>query len=105
MGGKPAGKPPSAQVGGAPAGARAKACETLAVDAQALRATGVPCGAARSVLFAWQRAGDCALRGRSSRGSCTVPGGYSCQSVRAGKGISVGCASKGRAIAFRIARG
>ncbi len=102
--GNPAKKPPSAEVGGAPAGAQAKSCETQAVDAQALRATGVPCDAARSAMFAWQRAAQCELVGRLSRGSCTVPGGYRCQAVRVGKGVSVSCSAEGRAIAFLAQR-
>jgi hypothetical protein len=101
-GATPAKKPQSAQPGGAPAGAQAESCETQAVDAQALRATGVPCGAARSAMFAWQRAPGCTLVGRSARGSCSVPGGYRCQAVRAGKGVSVSCAAEGRAVAFRV---
>jgi hypothetical protein len=98
----PANKPPSAEVGGTPAGAQAKSCETQAVDAEALRATGVPCGAARAAMFAWQRAPKCAPASGSSRGSCTVAGGYRCQAVRAGEGVSVSCAAEGRAVAFRV---
>jgi hypothetical protein len=104
QGGGAAKKPPSAQSGGAPAGAQAKSCETQAVDAQALRATGVDCGAARSAMFAWQRDPTCALVGRSPRGSCSVPGGFRCQAVRVGKGVSVSCSAEGRAIAFLAQR-
>jgi hypothetical protein len=104
QGGGAAKKPPSAQSGGAPAGAQAKSCETQAVDAQALRATGVDCGAARSAMFAWQRDPTCALVGRSSRGSCSVHGGYRCQAVQAGEGVSVSCSAEGRAIAFLAQR-
>lgn len=103
-GGKPATKPPSAEVGGAPAGAQAKSCETQAVDAQELRATGVPCGAARAAMFAWQRSSDCALVGGASRGSCSVPGGYRCQAARVGEGVSVSCSANGRAVAFLAQR-
>jgi hypothetical protein len=101
---KPAKKPPSAQVGGAPVGAQAKHCDSRAVDAQALRATGVPCQMARSLMFAWQRSGACALAKGTARGSCAVPAGFRCQAVRAGKGIAVSCSTKGRAVAFLAQR-
>lgn len=99
-GATPAKKPPSAEAGGAPLGAQAKSCETQAVDARSLHATGVDCGAARAAMFAWQRDPQCLPQGRSSRRSCSVPGGYRCQAVRAEKGMSVSCSAEGRAIAF-----
>jgi hypothetical protein len=98
----PAGKPPSAQENGAPVGSQVRRCDTRAVDAELLRATGVPCGAARQALFGWQRAvGRCAPDGGASRGACSIAGGYRCQAVATGKGVDVSCAAPGRAVAFR----
>jgi hypothetical protein len=96
--------PPSSNGATAPAGAAAQSCETQAVDAEALRATGLGCGQARQVMFAWQRASGCAPAKSASRSGCTV-GSYRCASVVTAKGIAVSCAQPGRSIAFIARRG
>lgn len=95
--------PPASSPEG-PAGAAARICETLAEDAERLRATAVPCAEARRVMLAWQRAESCGLIGNASRGSCVVRS-YRCLSVRTGRGVSVSCARPGRSIAFLAQRG
>lgn len=99
--GGPAKKPQSAQEGGAPVGSQVKQCDSHAVDAERLRATGVPCGPARQTMFRWQRADKCAPIGGASRGACSIAGGYRCQAVETGKGLEVSCSAQGRAVAFR----
>ena len=79
--------------GGAPAGASAASCETQAVDAEALRATGLPCAQARRVMFAWQRASACEL-GDAGRGGCTV-GAYRCVATRSERGAAVSLLAAG----------
>lgn len=96
----PAPRLPLAPEGGGPVGSQVKRCESQAVDAEKLRATGLPCGPARQAMFRWQRAGACALAAGASRGACSVKGGYRCQAVRTGKGVEVSCATPGRAVAF-----
>ena len=86
----------------APAGASAAACETGAVDAEALRATAVSCEEARGVLFVWQRASGCAAAGGASHAACTVRS-YRCIATQTDRGLAVGCARPGHSIAF-IAR-
>jgi hypothetical protein len=88
----------------APAGASARSCETEAVDAEALRATGVSCGDARDVLFAWQRAPACAAEPGASHSACTVDS-YRCIGARTDRGLAVSCARAGRSIAFVAERG
>jgi hypothetical protein len=99
--GAPATKPSSAQQGGAPLGSQVKRCDSGAVDAELLRATGVPCGAARQAMFHWQRAAKCVPGGGASRGACSIAGGYRCQALTTGKGLEVSCSAPGRAVAFR----
>ena len=87
----------------APAGASAQSCETQAVDAEALRATGVSCGEARRAMFAWQRASGCAGTPGASHTACSVRS-YRCVATRTDRGLAVSCAEPGRSIAF-IAKG
>jgi hypothetical protein len=89
---------------GAPVGAGAKSCETQAVDAGALRATGIPCRQARQVMFGWQQEGSCAIPSGASRGGCSTRS-YRCQAVRTGRGAAVSCARPGESIAFIARRG
>ena len=88
---------------GAPVGAAAKSCETDAVDAGALRATGVSCDRARQVMYGWQRQGSCSAPPGASRVSCTTRS-YRCTGARTDRGTAVSCARPGRSIAF-IAEG
>lgn len=88
-------KPPPA----APAGATAKACDTHAVDAEALRVTGGSCGEGRKTMFAWQRAESCGVIGDTSRGACSV-NSYRCLSLQVDPGLAVSCARSGRSIVF-----
>jgi hypothetical protein len=83
----------------APAGATAASCDAYAEDAEALRATAIPCDQARQVMFGWQRQPSCALPAGASRGSCLTRS-YRCQSVRGGRGVAVSCARAGESIAF-----
>lgn len=94
----------SAPNAGAPVGASARSCETFAADAEALRATGLPCDQARQVLYGWQREPSCALPAGGSRGGC-LSHSYRCQAVRADRGIAVSCARAGESIAFVVRRG
>jgi len=94
---------PAAESSTAPAGASAQACDTYAVDAKTLRASGVPCGQARQVMYGWQRAGGCST-GASSRSACEVRG-WRCLSARTDRGVAVSCAGPGRSISFVARRG
>jgi uncharacterized protein YceK len=89
---------------GAPAGAAAESCETFAADAEALRATNVPCERARRVMYGWQRQPSCALPAGGSRGGCRSRS-YRCQAVRSDRGIAVSCARAGESVAFIARRG
>ena len=89
---------------GAPAGAAARSCETLAADAEALRATNLPCEQARQVMYGWQREPSCALPASGSRGGCRARS-YRCQAVRAERGVAVSCARAGASVAFIARRG
>ncbi len=86
---------------GAPAGAAATSCETQAVDAESLRATGVPCEQARQLMFGWQRASACGPGG--ARGACSVRS-YRCVATRAERGVAVSCARPGQSVAFLATR-
>lgn len=88
----------------APPGASAQSCETQAVDAEALRATGIACGQARQVMLGWQRDTDCDPAQGSSRSGCTIRG-YRCLATVAGRGVAVSCARPGRSVAFIVRRG
>lgn len=83
----------------APVGASAESCETFAADAEALQATGIRCEQARQVMYGWQRQPSCALPAAASRGSCRVRS-YSCQALRADRGLAVSCARPGESLAF-----
>ena len=83
----------------APAGATAQTCDTHAVDAEALRVTGVSCGEGRKTMFAWQRAESCAATGGTSRSACSV-NSYRCLSLQVDPGLAVSCARSGRSIVF-----
>jgi hypothetical protein len=82
-----------------PIGASAKSCDAYTADAEVLHATGIACGRARQVLYAWQREPSCGLPGGTSRGSCQTHS-YRCQSVRTARGLAVSCSRPGRSIAF-----
>jgi hypothetical protein len=88
----------------APIGASARSCETHAVDARSLRATGVSCGQARQVMFGWQRDARCAGPQGASRSACTTRS-YRCLSTTTERGIAVSCSRPGQAIAFIAKRG
>jgi hypothetical protein len=88
----------------APIGASARNCETLAVDAEGLRATGLSCEQARRVMYGWQRDSRCAAAGEASRGACTTRS-YRCIGAMTGRGVTVSCARPGRSIAFTVPRG
>ena len=95
-------------VGTAPIGAQAQSCETGSAALSALRATGVGCGAARRVMFAWADAGArCRPEPGGSRSSCPIRG-YRCLAVAVGTGsgggTAVDCAAQGRSISFRHGR-
>jgi hypothetical protein len=94
--------------GGAPIGAQAQSCKTGSVALSELRATGVDCGAARRVMFAWADAGGrCRPEPGGSRSACSIKG-YRCLAVAVGTGsgggTAVNCAAQGRSISFRHGR-
>jgi hypothetical protein len=95
---------PPASTSGAPVGAAAKSCETDAVDAEALRATGVSCDQARRVMYGWQQRGGCSSPPGASRVSCTTHS-YRCTGARTDRGTAVSCARPGHSIAFVAKRG
>ncbi len=96
--------PGPASTSTAPAGASAQACDSYAVDASALRATGIACGEARQVMFGWQRSHNCSAAAGASRNSCTIRG-YRCLGATTDRGIAVSCATAGRSISFIAKRG
>ena len=98
------GTAPRAGTSTAPAGASARACETEASDAEALRATAVSCSEARQVMFAWQRADACGTPTGASRSACGIRS-YRCLSAASGRGVAVSCARPGHSIAFIAKRG
>jgi hypothetical protein len=89
--------------GGGPVGAAAKSCETNAVEAESLRATGVSCEQARQLMYGWQRAGGCSPAAGAGRSGCTVRA-YRCVAAAAGRGTAVSCSRQGRSIAFLAVR-
>jgi len=91
-----------ASPGKPPAGAAA--CETLATDAEALRATGVSCERARQVMRGWLGSGACAKPAGASRVSCATRS-YRCAGTRADRGIAVSCSRPGESVAFIARRG
>jgi hypothetical protein len=91
---------PSRQGGsGAPVGAAAKTCETEAVDAEGLRATGVSCELARRVMHDWRQKSSCASPAGASRVSCSSRS-YRCTGTRTDRGTAVSCSRPGRSVAF-----
>jgi hypothetical protein len=83
-------------------------CKTRAPALSGLRATGVDCGPARQVMFAWADAGGrCRPTPGESRSACSVKG-YRCLAVtvgtESGGGTAVNCATEGRSISFRYGR-
>jgi hypothetical protein len=87
----------------APLGAVAHSCETQAVDAGGLRATGVSCDRARGVMYGWQRDSRCTDAGAVSRSACTTRS-YRCLATRTERGVAVSCSRPGRSIAFTVRR-
>lgn len=96
--------PPPARTSSAPVGAAAKSCDTYAVDARSLRATGISCGQARQVMYGWQRQRSCAKPSAASRTSCLTRS-YRCLGARTDRGIAVSCSRPGQSIAFVDRRG
>jgi hypothetical protein len=88
---------------GAPIGASARACESQAVDAEALRATGISCDRARQVMYGWQRERSCSAPAGASRSSCRTRS-YRCLSTRTDRGVAVSCARTGESVAFLAKR-
>jgi hypothetical protein len=84
-------------VGGAPVGASARECNPQRPAFSDLRATGLGCTAARTVVFAWARSGPC--RPSGSRSACSVQG-FRCLSTRAGGAVAVDCSRPGRSLSF-----
>jgi len=87
---------PQAKGSTAPVGASAHECK----GEGELRATGLPCKKARSLMAAWSRTDGCAPADGASRSACGLPGSYRCLSVVTEKGVSVSCAKPGRSLAF-----
>ncbi|HZO06803.1 MAG TPA: hypothetical protein VFB52_10480 [Solirubrobacterales bacterium] len=87
---------PKAKGSTAPVGASAHECK----GEGELRATGLPCKKARSLMTAWGRTEGCAPIDGASRSACGLSGAYRCLSVVTEKGISVSCAKPGRSLAF-----
>jgi hypothetical protein len=96
--------PSKAGTSGGPIGASARSCDTHAVDAGSLRAVGVSCGAARRVLFGWQRSSSCASPSGASRSSCST-GSYRCLGAKTDRGVAVSCSRPGNSVAFIAKRG
>jgi hypothetical protein len=90
------------QGGAAPAGASAQSCGDFA-GAEAVRATGVSCAAARPVVVAWTRDDGCVGSQGISHVACTVRS-YRCIATRTERGLSVSCAGPGRSLAFTSKR-
>jgi len=89
------------QGAGAPVGAAARSCETGAVAAEGLRATGISCERARQVMLGWQRQGSCAAPAGASRVSCSSRS-YRCIGARTDRGTAVSCSRPGRSVAFVV---
>lgn len=83
----------------APAGASARSCEVGVAGIEGVRATGISCGSAKTVLLAWNRKEGCAGSQGISHIACTVRS-YRCIATRTDRGLSVSCARPGRSIAF-----
>jgi hypothetical protein len=83
----------------APAGASAQSCDAGVAETGSLRATGISCGEAKTVLLAWQRNDGCVGSQGISHIACTVRS-YRCIATRTERGLSVSCARPGRSIAF-----
>jgi len=92
---------PPASTSTAPIGASAKSCDSYAVDAEALRATNVPCDQARQVMYGWQRDPACAKPADASRTSCLTRS-YRCLGARTDRGLAVSCSRAGESIAFVV---
>jgi hypothetical protein len=73
----------------------------LAVDATALRASGVTCDQARRLADGWQRQGACSSPAGASRVACSS-GPYRCTGTRTGRGTAVSCSRPGRSVAFLV---
>jgi hypothetical protein len=95
---------PPGSSSGAPVGAAAKNCDSGAVDAEGLRATGIPCNQARQVMYGWQRERSCSSPAGTSRSSCLTRS-YHCQAARTDRGLAVSCSRPGESIAFIAKRG
>jgi hypothetical protein len=88
----------------APVGASAESCDTDAMDAEDLRATGISCDQARKIMDGWQREDSCALPSGASRGGCLTHS-FRCQATRTDRGTAVSCSRRGESIAFVARRG
>ncbi len=80
----------------APAGVRAKACESSEGE---IRVTGVPCGFGRLIVAGWHKDNSCSAPAGASRTSCRL-GKFTCQGASTDQGIAVTCAGVGRSISF-----
>jgi hypothetical protein len=88
----------------APLGATAKSCDTHAVDAEGLRASGISCSQARQVMYGWQRESSCSSPAGASRTSCLTRS-YRCLGTHTARGLAVSCSRAGQSIAFIARRG
>ncbi|HEY8083374.1 MAG TPA: hypothetical protein VIE64_07445 [Solirubrobacterales bacterium] len=86
----------------APAGATAQSCKSKSAGLEALRVTGIDCGAGRAVATAWTRSASCTREGES-RSACTVRG-YRCLGVVTERGLALSCAQPGRSVSFVASR-
>jgi len=86
---------------GGPIGAAAKSCETDAVDAVDLRATGISCARARQVMYGWQQKSSCSTPAGASRVACSSRS-YRCTGTRTDRGTAVSCSRPGRSVAFVV---
>jgi hypothetical protein len=88
----------------APAGASARACPLNAGGIEGVRATGVSCGEAQRLAYAWQREKACRPAAGASRSGCSLRS-YRCLATATDRGWSVSCAKPGRSVAFTVRRG
>lgn len=87
-----------------PVGAAAHGCHGAGMmGAAGLRTTGAGCTEAHRVMAGWMRQHDCRPPAGASRSSCPV-GSYRCLATATDRGWSVGCAERGKSIAFTLRR-
>ena len=91
-----------------PTGAAAHSCRGIEMThsmmgSTGLRTTGAGCGEARRVMAGWMHQRSCRPPAGASRSSCPV-GSYRCLATATDRGWSVGCAERGKSIAFTLRR-